>query len=135
MTARYSSAKIPAGFLMLLFLFIHASAQSKSEVPFKTLRSLILVTVLLDGHSKTLIFDTGAEHTIINDRRNVMISAELRIGKVVVLNCPVAMADMSNEQQQAFSAVHADGVLGQDILRRFKNVRVNYSTNTITLER
>jgi hypothetical protein len=101
------------------------------SLPFKTARSLLLVTVTVDGRSKTLVFDTGAERTLIQDTRNVEHVSTLIVGSKTFRNIPIAYVDLTGTD---IAKAHADGVLGQDVLRQFDTMHVNYKTHTITLE-
>jgi len=108
-----------------------ARAADAVSLPFKTARSLLLVTVTVDGRSKTLIFDTGAERTLIQDTRNVEHVSTLIVGSKTFRNIPIAYVDLTGTD---IAKAHADGVLGQDVLRQFDTMHVNYKTHTITLE-
>jgi hypothetical protein len=101
------------------------------NLPFTLARSLLLVNVTVDHQLKTLIFDTGAERTMIHDHRNVERPVQLVLDNKTLPNIPLAFVDLTGLKLEQ---VHADGVLGQDIIRRFKTVRVDYDTRIITLE-
>ena len=128
------NALFNACLLTLLFLSTTSLAQERKtySLPFRAERSLILVSVTIDGQPKTLIFDTGAERTLIHKLGD---SVERRV--VVILpgrtltNFPVIQADLSN---MPLTKVGADGVLGQDVLRKFSAVRIDFKHDTVELE-
>ena len=110
----------------------HAQERKTYTVPFQTVRSLMLVTVNVDGNPKTLIFDTGAERTLLNSRDgNVERSVTFVLGSKVMGNLPIILANLSG---MGMEKVKADGVLGQDVLRQFASTRIDYKTQTVTLE-
>lgn len=57
--------------MLVLVSAVTAVASSPDEQPgsvlhYQTRNSMMLVTVAIDGRNRTLIFDTGAEQTMIN---------------------------------------------------------------------
>lgn len=115
-------------------LVVPALAQERATyiLPFHTARSLLLVSVTIDGQPKTLIFDTGAERTIVHA---LGVDVERRVTVILpgrtLTNFPIINADLSN---LPLTKVGADGVLGQDVLRKFSAVRIDYKAKTVTLE-
>ncbi len=92
----------------------------------------LLINVTVDGKSKTLIFDTGAERTMIHSTAgDVEHRATLVIGSKTFSNFPLIMANLSGLNMEK---VGADGVLGQDVLRKFSVVRIDHKAGTIKLE-
>lgn len=124
--------------LAVLALLLFASVASAQEpqrtfrVPFRTERSLILVSAFVDGESKTLIFDSGAERTLVNSKD---LSVERRVtfivGSKAIGNFPVILSDLSDLK---IEKVGADGVLGEDFLRHFSAVRIDYKAHVVELE-
>jgi hypothetical protein len=56
---------------VLLIVFVLPAFAATHEQPsnvlhYRTRNSMILVTVAIDGKNRTLVFDTGAEQTMIN---------------------------------------------------------------------
>jgi hypothetical protein len=118
----------------LLFTSLaNAQAPSKAfRVPFHTARSLILVSVTVDGTPKTLIFDTGAERTLVNSRDgNVERRVTFVLGSKAIGNFPIILTDLSGMNMEK---VGADGVLGEDVLRGFKAVHIDFHAGMIELE-
>jgi len=134
--------------LLLLFPTLPAFAFSSDEQPADVLHyhmrnSMMLVTVAIDGRSQTLVFDTGAEQTMINfpqvSREQKMAlwqhsyvyikeRSRLKVGNTALL-IDVIKADLTG----ASLLKVADGVLGQDVLSNFASIRINYRQHTIEL--
>lgn len=104
---------------------------------------MMLVTVAIDGKDRTLVFDTGAEQTLINFpqvsrgqemllwQRNyayVKERSSLRLGNASFL-LYVVKADLTGNSLLKV----ADGVLGQDVLSNFTSIRINNRQKTIEL--
>lgn len=104
---------------------------------------MILVTVAIDGRNRTLVFDTGAEQTMINfpqvsreqkmllwqrSYAYVMERSSLKFGSASFL-INVLKTDLTGN---ALLKV-ADGVLGQDVLSNFASIRINNRKKTIEL--
>jgi hypothetical protein len=107
------------------------------RIPFTQAGSLMLVNVSVNGQEKTLIFDTGAERTIVNERnahverRGTSVSS----GNYACI-MPVIFIDMGDAPVNVSRTVgraHADGVLGQDLLAHFRSVRIDYKNHVIEL--
>ena len=110
---------------------------------YRTRNSMILVTVAIDGKNRTLVFDTGAEQTMINfpqvPRGQQMLlwqrsyayvkeRSSLRLGSASFL-VHVVKADLTGNSLLKV----ADGVLGQDVLSNFASIRINNRQKTIEL--
>lgn len=106
------------------------TAQRAVILSFTVSRSLMLVSVTVDSQPKTLIFDTGAEKTMIQDSRNVLQNVRLTVGGKTFSNFPVAMVSLTGMQMER---VGADGVLGQDVMSRFLSVNIDYKARKIEL--
>lgn len=104
---------------------------------------MMLVTVAIDGKDRTLVFDTGAEQTMINfpqvSRELKMLlwqrsypyvkeKSSLRLGSASFL-VYVLKADLAGNSLLKV----ADGVLGQDVLSNFASIRINNRQKTIEL--
>lgn len=104
---------------------------------------MILVTVAIDGRNRTLVFDTGAEQTMINfpqvSREQKMLlwqrsyayvkeRSSLNLGSASFL-IHVVKADLTGNSLLKV----ADGVLGQDVLSNFASIRINNRQKTIEL--
>ncbi|HEY2913328.1 MAG TPA: hypothetical protein VGK21_08210 [Candidatus Angelobacter sp.] len=134
--------------LLLLLSAVTAFASSPDDRPgsvlhYRTRESMMLVTVLIDGRDRTLVFDTGAEQTMINfpqvsheqkmalwQRSYAYIKERSRLklaNKTLLID--VIKADLTG----ASLLKVADGVLGQDVLSNFTSIRINYRRQTIEL--
>ena len=123
-------------------------------LPFRSVHSLILVDAKVNGHAATLLFDTGANNTIINAKLCGNVSApsperasrgpgivghalrlrvDLEIGDRFLFSQPVSVMSLGDLPQRVGAPF--DGLLGQDILREFRSVRINYRTHVIELEK
>lgn len=104
---------------------------------------MMLVTVAIDGKNRTLVFDTGAEQTMINfpqvSRGQEMLlwqrsyayvkeRSNLKLGNSSFFLF-VVKADLTGNSLLKV----ADGVLGQDVLSNFTSIRINNRQKTIEL--
>lgn len=123
-------------------------------LPFRTVHSLILVDVKVNGTPATLLLDTGANNTIINGKfcgglpaagiepvskgpgivgNALRLRVDLEIAGRFLFSQPVSVMSLG-ELPQRFGA-QFDGLLGQDILRQFRSVRIDYRDHVIELEK
>ncbi|HKV93790.1 MAG TPA: hypothetical protein VJW20_14685 [Candidatus Angelobacter sp.] len=134
--------------LWLLLSAVTVFASSPDERPanvlhYRTKNSMMLVSVAIDGRNRTLVFDTGAEQTMINFpqvsreqkmalwQRSYVYSKERTRLKLAntTFSIDVIKADLTG----ASLLKVADGVLGQDVLSNFASIRINYRQQTIEL--
>jgi len=123
--------------------FASTHEQPSNVLHYRTRNSMMLVTVAIDGKDRTLVFDTGAEQTMINFpqvshelkmllwQRNyayVKERSSLRLGSTSFL-IYVVKADLTGSSLLKV----ADGVLGQDVLSNFTSIRINNRQKTIEL--
>jgi hypothetical protein len=125
-----------ARFIIALLLLSSVSAKCNDNpgetLQFKSARSLLLVHVTIDGAPLTLVLDTGAQRTIIDDPRNVERPVNVTVGNRT-MRLYIAYAPLHINASETVKGVKASGLLGQDVLRQFKTVRVDYATNTVEL--
>jgi hypothetical protein len=98
---------------------------------FETVRSLMTVKVTVNGQPKTLIFDTGAERTMIHERGVSLERQRTSLtldSRTFVL--PIIFVDLSD---MPTAQAKADGVLGQDVLRKFARIEIDYSAHIVAL--
>ena len=127
----------------VLSAFASAHEQPSNVLHYRTRNSMMLVTVAIDGKDRTLVFDTGAEQTMINfpqiSREQQMLlwqrsyayvkeRSSLRLGSTSFLLL-VVKADLTGNSLLKV----ADGVLGQDVLSNFASIRINNRQRTIEL--
>jgi hypothetical protein len=144
--------------LLLLLLLAPRSNRAKPgavRVPFRTVHSMILIEGKIDEERVTFLLDTGSNHTIVDVRSygDVQLvlppsqrnrSATLITGKSVRLPVNLNLADhiwagqcvtiMNLGELQQVLGISFDGLLGQDILREFRSVRIDYTSHVIVLE-
>jgi hypothetical protein len=149
-------SRTSAAILIVLALLCPPSwARTKTVlVPFRSVHSLILIDAKVNGNSATLLLDTGANNTIIDVKiyGNVPASpikpvnkgpgvtgdalrlrADLEIAGRFLFSQPVSVMNLGDLPKQV--GAQFDGLLGQDILRQFRSVRINYRAHVIELER
>ena len=130
-------------FVSVLPAFASTREQPSNILHYRTRNSMILVTVAIDGKNRTLVFDTGAEQTMINfpqvSREQKMLlwqrsysyvkeRSSLKLGNASFL-IHVVKADLTGNSLLKV----ADGVLGQDVLSNFASIRINNRQKTIEL--
>lgn len=120
--------------LLILFsiviLLTAAYGEERNTIPFKMSGSVMLVSVMIDGQQKTLVFDTGSEFTMIQDNKNVSQVVTLTLG---TRNIDVRIGLQDFGRGSDLRAIHADGVLGEDILSKFSSVRIDYKAHLVEL--
>lgn len=134
--------------VLLLLSALTPLAWSTSERPthvlhYRARHSMMLVTVAIDGKNRILIFDTGAEQTMIHfpqvsggqemalwqhNYAYVKQRSNVRLGEQTFL-IEVIKVNLTGTSLLKV----ADGVLGQDVLSNFATIRINYRQQTIEL--
>ena len=125
------------------------------RLPFRTMRSLIVVQGKINGIPVSFLLDTGAECTIIGARIYGNVPYRLRsvernsqgpgiVGDSVALRVNLQLANhrwmdqrvavMNLDALCRLLGIQFDGLLGQDVLREFRSVRIDYRTHVIELE-
>ena len=145
--------------LVLALLCLTPSVNSaRSEVviiPFRSAESMILVEALVNDNRVSLLLDTGANNTIVSPRAYGDLQFHLRTihkneqgpglrGDAVRLRANLALANRTWNSQPVYVmnvdeltrrfGAPVDGLLGQDLLREFHSVRINYKAHVIELE-
>lgn len=126
-----------------------ASAQTVT-LPFRSEESLLIVRVFVNGRSANLILDTGAESTFLSPeaagisntagvsrlRSNAQIAKSRSRNAAIsltenggILSQPVIVVDLNDLNKNVGSK--CDGILGQDVLRRFRAITIDYKNKTI----
>lgn len=133
-STKYGRAVVIGFVLAVLLVVLTVSAVcSAATLDFNSSRSLMLVQVTIDGVERTMVFDTGAQRTIIDDPRNIERSVNVTIDKRT-MRLFIAYAPLHLNASETIKGVKASGLLGQDVLRAFKHVSIDYANKTITLE-
>jgi hypothetical protein len=146
------------GFLMALVLCGQpANAQERKSfvVPFHTVRGLILLDGQLNGKAAVLLFDTGANISIVDYRAagfpalklDVLRStgktgaegtcitrevSKLSLGLRSWFARRTCLMDLSDASKRMGAQI--DGFIGTDVLSEFRAVRIDYKAQTLTLE-
>jgi predicted aspartyl protease len=143
---------ISAGILLRILLASPVPAQTLT-VPLSIDGPRIFVTVLINDKHAQLLVDTGAEITLVKPQfaqgttelRRVNIEhlagisqapihlLSVTLGKLTLKDLVVGVLDMKNVNRQLGTSM--DGLLGEDILRRFRSVRINFRDKTLELDR
>lgn len=116
----------------------------------------ILIDAELNGRSVVMILDTGASHSLFDATTFGMTDAQLQIARmnsrglgldadVVWRTADFRMAGETWAQKtveiadlRGLSKIYGrkiDGILGEDVLRSFKSVQVNYKWGCVMFER
>lgn len=124
---------------------------------FKTCRSLILVDASVNGKPVVLLFDTGSNYTILSadiaglnpsqmaqmKQQSVARGLEGKDGVELRVNLSLASRAIPDllilatnlEDLSKRLGTHCDGILGQDVIRVFKVVRIDYEKNMVEFEK
>ena len=143
-------------FFLLLLPLPDRANPGLLRLPFRNERSLILVKGKINEKPATFVLDTGADRTIVSKRcygqipfrlqgarhiRNgagmdgeyVSLPVKLTLGDHIWAGQQVSVMDL--DQLQADFGISFDGLLGQDVLREFRTVRIDYHAQIIELEK
>jgi hypothetical protein len=145
-----------AALLLLLLLPLPNRARpGLVRVPFRTVQSMILVDGKVNDNRVTFLLDTGANNSIIslkaygsnqfqlcalhdNDSGPGMIGSALRLhadlafANRIWISQPVSVMNMDSLTQRFKTPI--DGLLGQDLLREFRSIRIDYRSHVLELE-
>ncbi len=129
-------------------------AQERGYIlPFHTVNGLILLDAKVNGKRAVLLLDTGAIHSIVDKQSaglgNLALHELDSMGGIGAAgNCSarevhftlggrdrtqlVCLLDLAVVSKRV--GAHLDGFIGQDVLREFSAVRIDYKAHTVTLE-
>jgi hypothetical protein len=131
-------------------------APAPVRVPFRSVGSMILVEGKVNGNPANFLLDTGSVSTIVSHRfykltfvplqgvrRNptghgingdsVTVLLEIQLGNRRWVSQRVAIMNL-DELSSILGVRHIDGLIGEDLLREFNSVRIDYRMHTIELE-
>lgn len=142
-------------FIMLLLTPTLRARPSDLRLPFRTVKSMILVEGEVNGDRVTLLMDTGSTKTILDAKayrvtffplypvqhdgksaglrgESVSVRLNLKLANHMWVGQPVSIMNLSELNQLLDTPF--DGLLGEDILREFRSVRIDYSAHIIELK-
>lgn len=102
-------------------------------VPFHTVNGLILLDVKVNGKPAVMLMDVGANVTLLRHAPRNAVTVELEPSRAVTVSAldlekigvHLAKRDMAQ----------IDGLLGEDFLRYFASVRIDYKASVIEFEK
>lgn len=142
-------------FALLLTPILDGANSRAVRVPFRTVRSMILIAGKINDKPVTFLLDTGSNSTIISTtsygpsqfllrraQRNLDAAGISGESVCVPVNLTLAnhvwvgqrVSVMNLDELQAILGVQFDSLLGEDILREFRSVRIDYKARIIELE-
>jgi hypothetical protein len=142
-------------FILLLLPLPNRAHPEVATVPFHTVQTFILVQAKVNGNPATLLLDTGANRTIVSTKiygnaqvnlqrirqnpkgpglagESLRLPADVALANHIWLAQPVSVMNLDDLRHDL--GVNFDGLLGEDLLREFHSVRINYKTHVIELE-
>jgi hypothetical protein len=150
--------RILFGSLLFVLLLVPPSGPAHLAVvsiPFRSVQSLILVEGKADGDSLTFLLDTGSIGTIVSTRvyrshyplnrmhralggpgvtgDSISVRMDLQLGEHRWHGRRIAVMNL-DELSNIIGIKHIDGLLGQDVLRDFRSVRIDYRTHMIEFQ-
>jgi hypothetical protein len=144
--------------LLAIFLFTPLPNRARSAalcLPFRTVRSMILVEGEINGDPVTLLMDTGSTKTIISAKsyrgtyfplhtaqrtnktagivgESVSVRLDLKLANHRWVGQTVSIMNLGDLNR--LLGAQFDGLLGEDILREFHSVRIDYRNHIIEFE-
>jgi len=127
------------GFLAVLLAAVSLSPVSAApretfSIPFRDFHGLILVDVKVNGKPAILVLDTGAIQTQV-DRKAMGQSADLSVLYVDLQISECRLRDfriLATDLTRILRDIpHVDGILGEDWLRSFHSVHIDYRRHAI----
>jgi Retroviral aspartyl protease len=131
---------------------VSANRSSEHRLPFQARDGLIYIHVRVNGKPQTLLVDTGAVITVFTTKAVPTITVDSPIvlnmarGSVAASRLPVGLelGDASSAEPHytfrlnapvgAFKFMNAEGVVGLDVLSRFKSVKFDFKDSIMVLE-
>jgi hypothetical protein len=142
--------------LLLLLMPLPNPAHSGTvRIPFRTVQSLIVVEGRVNGNPAIFLLDTGANRTVVSTKiyGNVRFelprmprrqggaglvgyslrrSVDVGLGQNIWTAQQVSVMDLDELKQMLH--MEFDALLGQDFLRQFRSVRIDYHAHVIELQ-
>ena len=141
--------------LLLSLPFRNVAHPDVIHLPFRTVQSMILVEGMVNGKPVTFLLDTGATRTIVSARAYGNVGYSLRlaqragqqpgfVGESVTLPVNLELdrhtwlsrrvSIMNFNGLSDVLGADFDGLLGEDVLREFHSVHIDYRNHQIELE-
>jgi hypothetical protein len=141
--------------LLLLIPLPNPAHSGTARIPFRTVQSLIVVEGKVNGNAAIFLLDTGANRTIVSAKiygvgrfnlqrmprpnggagfagYSLRRPADVELGETVRTAQEVSVMDLDELKQMLH--MDFDGLLGQDFLRQFRSVRIDYRARVIELQ-
>lgn len=131
--------------------FSQLAAAQTVAVPFHSQENLLFIQVFIEGRAANLILDTGAEATLLSPEIVGMSNtvgvgrfrSNLQMVKTISRNTSISLIKYGREFSLPVVVVslndfskklgyRCDGILGQDFLRNFRALTIDYKSHTIT---
>jgi gag-polyprotein putative aspartyl protease len=141
--------------LLLLTPVPNPARPGAVRIPFRSVQSLIVVEGKLNGNAAIFLLDTGANRTIVSTQiygnarfdlqrmpprqrsagfaeYSLRRAADIGLAENVWTAQQVSVMDLDELKQMLH--MDFDGLLGQDFLRQFRSVRIDYHNHVIELQ-
>lgn len=133
--------------LLVLFSSVALAQGSTVRVPFRTVKGMILFDATVNRKPAVFLLDTGAQRSIISTFANFVpanlkttdngeyldAKIDLRLATRHLAKQPVLITNLIGASDQL--GLPIDGIIGQDILRQFSAVRINYKAGLVEFEK
>ena len=141
--------------LLLSLPFRNVAHPDVIHLPFRTVQSMILVQAKVNGKPVTFLLDTGATRTIVSAKAYGYVGYRLRLAQRIGqqpgfvgegISMPVNLelerhtwlgrrvSIMNFDGLNGDLGADFDGLLGEDVLREFRSVHIDYRNHQIELE-
>ena len=135
---------------VLLALSLPLTAQTVLSIPVETTNTdMILVPLKINGQNYLMLLDTGAQQSIIGEagvakakaqdtNRGLVFEAKgirvtIQFAGGPVFQEHILSANLAGFKQRLGNASRVDGILGQDVLREFSSITINYRQKRLEL--
>jgi gag-polyprotein putative aspartyl protease len=152
------SGRLPRVLALVLLLLLPLPNRARSStvrIPFGTVQAMILIDGKVNGNPATFLLDTGANRTIVSVRvygnaqfdwrrlphnskgpgltgGSLRLPADLILAQRIWAGQRVSVMDLDDLRQMLH--MDFDGLLGQDLLREFRSVRIDYHDHVLELQ-
>jgi hypothetical protein len=140
--------------VLALAILVAMPAAAQITLPFHTSNSLIFVEITANGKPATMLLDSGSVRTLLSAK---VMQVDLKLaamnhksyergleGTIVEMPATMIIGDHKiltdvmagnlSQLARTMGADKCDGIIGQDVLRRFKSVRIDYKARRIEFE-